>query len=402
MRVIVLGAGVVGVTTAYYLSQLGYEVTVVDRASAVGDGASFANAGQLSYSFTDALAKPEFLANIPRLLLGRDPGVRVRVSPSLLAWGLRFVAQCTTKQARRNTLAVLKIAMRSAELMSDLRESLPFDFSHRKAGKLVLLSNESELAAARVASATKRSYGCETTTLTRDEALATEPALQHMSDEFIAAVYSESDAVADAREFTKGLSGWLETQGSVDFRLSSHVRKLVTRNGRAYGVEIDGETLESDAVVVCLGAWSHALLGTAGINPHVYPVRGYSITLPPGIAAPTVSITSLKHRMVYSRINGFLRVAGYADFTGFDTSADDERIRSLAQLARRLAPLAADYDTDNTRHWGGFRPMTPNGQPRVGQTGVDGLFVNTGHGMLGWTLACATGHEAAQAVAKAH
>jgi len=125
MHVVVLGAGVVGVTTAYYLSQLGCKVTVVDRASEVGDGASFANAGQLSYSFTDALAKPEFLAHIPALLLGRDSGSRVRLSPDLVAWGMRFVGQCTKKHAQENTLAVLKIAMRSGELLAELREKLP-------------------------------------------------------------------------------------------------------------------------------------------------------------------------------------------------------------------------------------------------------------------------------------
>ena len=145
MHVVVLGAGVVGVTTAYYLSRHGCEVTVVDRASDVGDGASFANAGQLSYSFTDSLAKPEFLAHIPALMLGRDEGVQVRLTPELVTWGTRFVGQCTRRHARENTLAVLKIALRSAGLMAELRDVLPFDFWHRKAGKLVLLSSQAEV-----------------------------------------------------------------------------------------------------------------------------------------------------------------------------------------------------------------------------------------------------------------
>ena len=152
MHVIVLGAGVVGTTTAYYLSQMGCRVTVVDRASDVGDGASFANAGQLSYSFTDALAKPEFLASMPRLLLGKEPGTRVRLTPGLIAWGLRFLGQCTTKRAEHNTVAVLKTAMRSAELMTELRERVPIEFSHRRAGKLVLLSDQAELESATASS----------------------------------------------------------------------------------------------------------------------------------------------------------------------------------------------------------------------------------------------------------
>jgi len=398
MHVVVLGAGVVGVTTAYYLSQQGCKVTVVDRASEVGDGASFANAGQLSYSFTDALAKPEFLAQLPALILGRDEGVQVRLSPKLVAWGTRFVGQCTKKHARENTLAVLKIAMRSAGLLAELRETLPFDFWHRQAGKLVLLSTQAELEAAKMAVELKRSHGCDTRVLTRAEAESVEPTLEHIGEDIAGAVYSGSDEVADSQKFTAGLRDLLEASGNVEFRLSSDARKLVARNGRTHAVVVDDDTLEADAFVVCTGAWSHDLLCTVGINPHVFPVRGYSITLPPGEAAPSVSMTALKYRMVYSRLNGLIRIAGFADFRGFDTSTDGERTKLLLNLAQRYAPLAADYNTEDMKPWGGFRPMTPNGQPQVGQTRSKGLYINTGHGMLGWTLACATGYDAAQAV----
>lgn len=401
MHVVVLGAGVVGVTTAYYLSRRGCEVTVVDRASDVGDGASFANAGQLSYSFTDSLAKPEFLAHLPALVLGRDEGVQVRLTPELVTWGTRFIGQCTQKHARENTLAVLRIALRSAELMAELRDVLPFDFWHRKAGKLVLLSNDAEVDAAKRTLELKRSHGCDTQLLSRSEATAVEPALERIAEDVAGAVYSKSDEVADSQRFTAGLRDWLETNGSVRFRLSSNASKLVARNGRTRAVVVDDDTLEADAFVVCMGAWSHELLRTVGINPHVFPVRGYSITLPPGEAAPSVSMTALRHRMVYSRLNGQVRIAGFADFRGFDTSADDERTRLLLDLARRYAPYAADYGAEDIKPWGGFRPMTPSGRPQVGQTRSRGLFVNTGHGMLGWTLACATGYDAAQAIARA-
>ena len=400
MHVIVLGAGVVGTTTAYYLSQLGCRVTVIDRASDVGDGASFANAGQLSYSFTDALAKPEFLTSMPRLLLGRDEGAHVRLEPGLVGWGLRFLGQCTTKRAQRNTVAVLKTAMRSAKLMAELREQAPFDFSHRRAGKLVLLSNSAELNAATASSELKNAHGCATRILTRAEAVSIEPALGHMTDDFIAAVYSESDEVADSQRFTSGLRDWLEADGLVTFRLSSNAKKIVAQQGRPHAVIVDDDTIEADAIVVCMGAWSSRFLRTVGINPHIYPVRGYSVTLPPGEASPSVSVTALKHRMVFSRIDGFVRVAGFADFTGFDTSADARRAQALLELAKRVAPNAASYDAEDTHVWGGFRPMTPNGQPQVGPTDIRGLFLNTGHGMLGWTLACATGYDAAQAVAQ--
>jgi D-amino-acid dehydrogenase len=402
MRVIVLGAGVVGVTTAYYLSRLGCDVTVVERARTVASGASFANAGQLSYSFTDSLAKPGFLAQLPRLLLGRDRQSRVRLSRELVDWGMRFLAQCTTRRSRQNTLAVLDIALRSADLMAELREELALEFHYRRAGKLVLLSNETELSAAKASSDLKAERGCETRILPRKEAIDTEPALEDMSEGFIAAVYSEDDDVADANMFTSGLGEWLESQGAAEFRLDSHASKLLTRGGRAYGVMTDNDEIEADAVVVCLGAWSRDLLHATGINPHIYPVRGYSITLPPGPSAPAVSMTALKHKLVYSRINGFMRIAGFADFLGFDTGADADRARMLLDSARQLAPRAADYDAEDAMIWGGFRPMTPDGRPQVGPTPIDGLYLNTGHGMLGWTLACATGFDAARAVTRIH
>ncbi len=402
MRVIVLGAGVVGVTTAYYLSQLGCEVTVVDRAPDAGEGATFGNAGQLSYSFTDALAKPGFVSQLPAMMLGRDTGSKVRLSPELVNWGLRFLAQCTNSKARDNTLSVLRLAMRSAGFVEEMQRTMPFDFYHRTAGKLVLLSTDAELAAARATTELKQENGCNAVVLSRAEAINVEPALADLSEDFLGAVYSDIDEVADSQRFTTGLKEWLEREGAATFRFSTFAHELVMHEGRACGVGLDHDRIEADAVVVCLGAWSRDILRTAGIDPHIIPARGYSITFPPGPSAPDVSVTALKHKMVYSRINGFVRVAGFVDFTGFDTSADDRRVHTLRELAERFAPQAADYDSDDAQVWGGFRPMTPSGRPQVGPTAVPGLFVNVGHGMLGWTLACATAYDAAQAVANVH
>lgn len=402
MHVLVLGAGVVGVTTAYYLSQHGCRVTVVDRAAEVADSASYANGAQLSYSFTDALARPGFVAKIPGILLGRSPGSRVRLEPGLVGWGLSFLAQCTSRRARENTVALLKIAMRSAELLDELRASVPLEFGHRVAGKLVLLSDRAEVHAAKRNCRLKNRHGCETTLLTRDEAIAVEPAVQSMSGDVLAAVYSRNDEVADSRIFSERLRAWLERSRDVSFRLNANVDGIEFGGGRAIGVRIGDEIVTADATCVCLGAWSRQLLRGAGVDSKIYPVRGYSVTLPPRDASPSVSITALKQRMVFSRINGLVRIAGFADFTGFDTSGDERRTNELLELAKTFAPGAADYDVADPGGWGGFRPMTPNGRPRVGATRVPGLFANTGHGMLGWTLACASAADAAEAIIMAN
>jgi D-amino-acid dehydrogenase len=402
MHVVVIGAGVIGVTTAYYLSQAGCEVTVIDRETEAADGTSHANGGQLSYSFTDALAKPEFVTKIPALLAGRDDGSKMRLAPALLPWGLRFLSQCTSNRARNNTLAVLKTALRSAGLMQELKQKLPIDFSHRTAGKLVLLSNAEECRAAEQGTELKRQHGCDAAVLSAAEAIQVEPALQDFDSDFIAAVYSQNDAVADARLFTLGLKQWLEENSRVTFRMGESVDAITANNSHGSVIRIGDEHLHAEAAVVCTGAWSAKLLKPLGINAQIYPVRGYSFTLPPGESAPEVSVTALRHRIVFSRINGSMRIAGFADFKGFSTADDERRQSHLWQVAQRCAPDAADYRASQKHAWGGFRPMTPDGQPRVGATHIPGLYLNTGHGMLGWTLACASGHDVAQSVTRSH
>ena len=401
MHVVVLGAGVVGMTTAYYLAELGCDVTVVDRSDDVARGASYANGGQLSYSFTDSLAKPGFVAKIPRLMAGLDPGSKMRIAPELITWGTRFLGQCTSKRAVRNTLSLLETAMRSATLLSELRDNTCFDFSYRPAGKLVLLADKDEFRSAVDSTRLKNEHGCRTEILMPTDAINIEPALGEFGESFLGAVYSQSDEVADSRSFVIGLREHLEASGRVKFQLGTAADKLVTENGRVVGVDCH-DAIEADAVVVCLGAWSGKLLRPVGINPHIYPVRGYSVTLQPGNDAPNVSVTSLKHKIVFSKLNGSMRIAGFADFHGFNTNKDEDRISTLTATARRLAPQAADYDSSDRSPWGGFRPMTPSGCPCVGATRMEGLYLNTGHGMLGWTLACASGHDAANAIAHAH
>jgi len=398
MRVVVVGAGVIGVTCAYYLSKAGFEVTVVDRAHEVASGASHANGGQLSYSFTDALAKPEFIAKIPALIAGRDTGSRMRLAPGLLPWAARFLLQCTSQRARENTLAVLRIAMRSEHLLNELCDRVAFDFSYRAAGKLVLLSNRDEMHSAAASSALKSSHGSDTEILNLADSIAIEPALANFAGDFAGAVYSKNDEVADARLFTLRLKEWLEEKAGVSFRLGQSVTRINSRGNKLRSVQTQDGELTADAAVVCAGAWSGQLLRPLGINPHIYPVRGYSVTLPTTAESPSVSVTALKQRIVFSRISDGLRIAGFADFNGLSTEDDATRIAAMLDVARRCAPLAADYDVTERHDWGGFRPMTPDGRPRIGATPVRGLYLNVGQGMLGWTLACASGHDVTESI----
>lgn len=402
MRIAVLGAGVAGLTTAYYLSELGAGVTVYDRASTVASACSHANGCQLSYSFVDALAKPSLLKAIPEILLGRDAAIKIRpaLRPPFMAWSLAFLRQCRAANATQNTVDALKMAGRSAKLFAALFATIDFDFSYREAGKLVLVSNQKELASARRSVSLKKSHGVDVELLSIAEACALEPAIEHMHGTHLGAIFSPGDAVGDARAFTEELASWLQANRDVKLSLETPIERLEIHRNCIRGIETNKGMHEFDAVVVCLGAWSPDLLGPAGIEAQIYPVRGYSVTLPPAEAAPNINITYQAGRIVFSRIDAGVRVAGFADLVGFRSANDGNRIATLVATAKSLAPKAADYRSVVNNAWSGSRPMTPDGRPLVGQTKVRGLYLNTGHGMLGWTFAAATAYDAAIAICR--
>ncbi|MCK4975834.1 MAG: FAD-dependent oxidoreductase, partial [Anaerolineales bacterium] len=274
MHVVVLGAGVIGVTTAYYLSERGHTVTVVDHAQEVAAGASGGNGGQLSYSFTDAMASPALLPKLPGIMASLNPAFHVHppINPGLIRWGLTFLNQCTTRKHRQNTLAVLQLALRSGALIKELRSQTSLEFSYRRAGKLVMQDSRSALAEAGEVCALKRQYGCDVQVVSLEQAMEIEPALKEMKNNYAGAVYSESDEVGNPLAFTSQLAQWLAANRDTEFKLNTSVRDIVTRGGKLVAVETDKGTLEPDAVVVCLGAWSNRLLHPLGIKTNIYPI----------------------------------------------------------------------------------------------------------------------------------
>lgn len=403
MRIAVLGAGVTGVTAAYYLSRAGHEVTVLERASAAAAETSHANGAQLSYSYTDPLAQPAMLKRLPSVAMGGDPAIRMRLLSdlSLYAWGQSFLRQCTTTRARENMLAILDLALRSARLLEELEDAVPVDFHWRRAGKLVVLGSEQEADSARRRAILKQKAGCNVDVISPREAADIEPAIAAINQPFAAAVYSPDDEVGDACTFSVELARWLETTQGVRFEFGCDVDRIDTASDGVRGVIAGDTAVPADAVVVSLGPWSQELLRPLGIALPIYPIRGYSVTLPAGSKPPQVSVTSVAKRIVWSLLGDRVRIAGFADFVGFDTSADALRIKSLLETAREVLPQAADYAAESQEPWGGFRPVTPDSRPLVGATRVPGLYLNTGHGVLGWTLACATAADLAAEIGAA-
>jgi len=396
--VIVVGAGVVGVATAYALARRGARVVIVDREQQPGRGTSFANGAQLSYLYTDALANPGILKRVPGLLLGLEPAFRLKPSldPAYLWWLLQFLRNATPGRFRANTLAGLQLGLESRAAMAALLTAHPLDFGHSESGKLHLYDSSVGLAEAAKLVELKRQHGGEQEILSTEELLALEPALRNRTVLPVGAVYTPQDAVGDPFRFCVGLLDLLVRSFGVVARLGTTVTDVQLRNGQAVVRVNDGETLTADELVVCAGVESGRWLVPYGLGSSLQPMKGYSFTAPLGVDCPVSSITDVARKVVFCQLQGRVRVAGFAELGTADRTVSAKRFAYLLTTARDILPLAADYAATGEA-WTGLRPMTPSSLPIVRRV-RPGLSVNIGHGMLGWTFAMGSAERLANAV----
>lgn len=398
-----LGAGVVGTTTAWYLARAGHEVTVVDRQAQAGMETSFANGGQISVSHAEPWANPHVFSRF-RQWLGREDAPllwRWRADPAQLAWGLRFLGQCLPGATRRNMAAIVALALYSRQQLGLLRSELDLQYDQLQRGILHFYTDPGEFAAASEAARLMRAQGVDRDTLDVDGCLQIEPALADARHLLVGGDYTRSDESGDAHLFTRALAGKASAAG-VAFRFGLHIEKLATGGRQVAGVVVGdsagAELLTADAYVVALGSYSPCLLRPLGIRVPVYPAKGYSatLTLADDSHAPSVSITDDERKLVFSRLGNRLRVAGTAEFNGYDLSADPVRCQALLDRTRQLFPkLAVEGEP---AFWCGLRPATPSNVPLIGRSRLSNLWLNTGHGTLGWTMACGSGAALADLV----
>jgi D-amino-acid dehydrogenase len=402
MKVIVLGAGVVGVACAWYLWRDGHEVTVLERNPGVGLETSFANGGQLSYSYVAPLASPSVIPKIPPWLLRRDSPLRFRpaIDPDQWRWCLEFLAACNQATADRTTERLLQLAFYSRDLMHALvaREALDFDYVQN--GNLVVHTQERSFASAVRLMEYQGKLGAEQRALGARECVEVEPALADMAPRIAGAIYTPSEDVGDTYKFCNELAR-LMTSGAnpATFRFGVEIERLLPWKGRLMGVETSAGVFEADHYVLALGNHSPYLLKPLGIRVPVYPLKGYSLSLPvtDDRGAPRISVTDFKRKVVYARIGDDLRVAGMADLSGRRAAIDVERVDQLVDEVRNAFPRATDFGT--LKPWCGMRPATPKGTPVIGATPHANLWLNVGHGALGFTLALATGRIVADLAA---
>lgn len=384
---IVLGAGVVGVTTAYALASRGVSVTIVDREPEAGRGTSYANGAQLSYTYTDALAAPALLARLPWLALASDPAFRLRpsVDPEFLRWGFRFLRNATNARFSANTIAGLRLAIESRLAMHRLLKRFQLDFGHAVPGKIHIYDERSAFAAAARTVALKRTAGANQQLLTPHEAAEIEPALRGVAKRIVGAVYSPDEEVGDPYRFCGALLDRLRTEYDVGTRFGTSVARMEFAGGKPSVVDDAGERIEATWLVVCTGVDAPQLLRGCGIRVSVWPMKGHSLTAIPGTEAPTVSITDVSRKIVFCKLSGRMRIAGLADLGNRTKGVDQRRLDTMINTAKRSLPNAVDYDRIEST-WSGLRPMTPNSLPII-KSMPNGLAINVGHGALGWTYA---------------
>jgi D-amino-acid dehydrogenase len=392
------------VTSAYFLRQQGHDVTVVDRQATPAAETSFANGGQISVSHAEPWANPSAPLKVLKWLAKEDAPLLFRLRADLRqwVWTLQFLRECTPERTRRNIEHIVRLGTYSREMLQQLRRDIGIDYDQRTQGILHFYTSAQELAAAEGPAAQMRALGCERRLITADEAVEIEPALRHIRAKLAGATYTALDESGDANRFARELVEHCHADG-VRFLMSHTVTALRAAAGRLDHVEAtDSEGrfqfLHADAYVLAMGSWSPLYARPLGLRLPIYPAKGYSVTMPVRDASRAfeVSLTDDEYKLVFTRLGDRLRIAGTAELNGYDRDLNRVRCDAIVHRTEELFPGAGD--PERAQFWTGLRPATPSNVPIIGRSKLPNLFLNTGHGTLGWTHACGSGKSIAHII----
>jgi D-amino-acid dehydrogenase len=407
MKVIVLGAGLLGVTSAYFLREQGHDVVVIDRQASPAAETSFANGGQISVSHAEPWANPSAPLKMLQWLGKEDAPLlfRLRADARQWLWGLQFLRQCTPAKTRYNIEQIVRLGTYSRDTLQALRSSIGLHYDERTEGILHFYTNQKEFESAEGPAAQMRELGCDRRVISADEAVRLEPALAHIRPQLAGATYTAEDESGDANQFARGLVEQCKKMG-VEFLMSHTITALRSKGG--VGSEIDHveatdsegrfQRIQGDAYVLAMGSLSPLYAKPLGIDLPIYPAKGYSVTMP--VKDPTyahqVSLTDDEFKLVFSRLGDRLRIAGTAEFNGYDRDLNRVRCEAIVRRTEELFPGAGD--ATQAQFWTGLRPATPSNVPIIGRSKISNLYMNTGHGTLGWTHSCGSGKSIARII----
>lgn len=400
MKIVVMGAGVIGVTTAWYLAKAGAEVIVLDRQAGPGLETSYANAGELSYGMTSPWAAPGIpMKAVKWLFMKRRPlFIWPLISPTMWVWGAQMLMNCNGKSYALNKSRMVRISNYSRDVLPDLIAETGIQYDGRAQGTLQLFRTEKQLKGSKADQDVLAQFDSPFEVLDPDGCVAVEPALAAVRDKFVGGLRLTADRTGDCRMFTMALADKAAELG-VKFHYAQVIEQIAVENGRVVGVDTDKMgRVTGDAYVCALGSFAPIVLKPVGIRLPVYPVKGYSVTLPvtDDAQAPQSTIMDETHKVAITRLGDRIRVAGQAEIAGYSGKLGPHATDTVRHVIGDLFPNGGDLD--RAEGWTGLRPMTPDGTPVLGPTPYPNLYLNTGHGTLGWTMACGSGRAVADLV----
>ncbi|MDM5131016.1 D-amino acid dehydrogenase [Aeromonas piscicola] len=392
MDIVVLGGGVIGVTSAWYLAKAGHHVTLLERRDGVALETSHANAGQISPGYASPWAAPGIPLKAAKWLLQKHAPFTVRPTsdPFQLRWMLKMFANCTPAAYAINKGRMVRLAEYSRDCMKGLRDELALDYEGRQLGTLQLFRSQTQLDASKRDIEVLEEYGVPYQSLDASGCEGVEPALARVRGKIVGGLRLPGDETGDCFRFTKALAAEAQKLG-VEFVFNCAIDEIELAQGRAVAVRAGEQRFKADAIVCALGSYATGLLRPLGLDLPVYPVKGYSLTLPMTNrdAAPRSTLLDETYKVAITRFDERIRVGGMAELSGFNLALNPKRYDTLAMVVGDLFPEGGDIQ--QAEFWTGLRPMTPDGTPLVGPSPVPGLWLNTGHGTLGWTMAAGSG-----------
>ncbi|MFA5489363.1 MAG: D-amino acid dehydrogenase [Candidimonas sp.] len=404
MKIAVLGSGVIGTSTAWWLNQAGHDVVVVDRETGSARQTSRANGGQISVSYAEPWAHPQAPMKVLRWMFQDNAPMlfRPQCDPRQWLWAAAFLRECLPSRQAGNIRAMVRMSEYSRRILQEMRSDLDIAYDHLEHGILHFYRSQADFDHSQRGADAMRDYGVDRRIVSADEVIRIEPALASVRHTIVGGDYTPEDESGDVHKFTVALAERAAAAG-VRFLYSTKVNRLMAEGGEIVAAETinpEGiyETVRADAFVAALGSYTPMLVRPLGVPCMVYPAKGYSATfaLRDESAAPMVALTDSANKIVYSRLGATLRMAGTAELSGYSRALNESRCRAMVRMAHELFPEA--IDVENVRFWSGLRPATPSNVPLIGRTRIRNLYLNTGHGSLGWTMGAGSGRALADLI----
>ncbi len=401
MHVCILGGGVIGVTTAYLLAERGHRITLIERKPAAGMDTSYANGGQLSYSHAEPWSNPALFSKLSHWIFQKNAPLVLRPNLDfrMWKWSLQFLAQATQKRADENTKNMLRLMLYSRSMTQELVARTKVNFAYRQTGILHIFRNQAMLEGNLRQADFQAKLGCPYEKFSTEDCVAREPALSQSASQLVGGLFYPLDESGDIHIFTQGLAHLLsERFKSVVIQYNTEIEKLNIAGRNVISAITSHGEFKADAFVMAQGSYSAKTLRQVGVQVPIYPMKGYSISVPVGdtSSAPMMSLTDQSLKVVYSRLGGVLRMAGTAEFAGYNHSIKESRIAHMKKSVQELFPHCPGVE--QAVPWACLRPQTPDGSPILGRSPLENLYLNTGHGTLGWTNAAASAHIVADMV----